>query len=323
MATGLVAQHSGSHKRLACLGMNAPLALFAYRRADPVLSVLTGLAQCPGFAETLVFVFSDGAKGDVDRADVADVRARLAAVAYPNVTIVERPRNFGLAASVIDGVGGLCARHGRAIVLEDDLVPAPPLLQWFNAALDRYEEDERVMQVAAFMFDVPAIRRAERGVFLGHPTSKGWAVWKRSWDHFDADCDDWPERSRDPDFMRRFEVKGAMRFARMMWRQRAGLSSSWAIRWHHSVVRRAGLVLYPPMSLVEDMGPAVGKATHGQATARLLPSAPLWPHATPPPLPDRVELDQWAIDAFARRLNVSPYGLVSRLSDAWRRIRGE
>lgn len=292
----------------------APLALFTFRRQGSTHAVLDALEQCEGFAATPVTVFSDAGRNEGEAAEVERLRQSLRSRLRPNMQLVERATNLGLAASVIAGVGDLVAQHGRVIVLEDDLPPAPAFLAWFNAALDRFEDEPRVMQVAAHMFDVPAIRRAGRGVFLRHPTSKGWAVWRRSWEKFDADCVGWESSLADPAFRQRFRVKGAMRFEEMLRRQMEGRLSSWAIRFHYTVVKVDGLVLYPPMSLVSDIGPSVGQATHGQRTAKLLPPAPVWPGAAPPPLPAEVAPDDWAVDAWARRLNRSAYGLAQGAS---------
>lgn len=295
-------------------GQYAPLALFVYRRRDAACRVLEALERCYGFAETPVTIFSDAARTQDVAREVADVRAAIRSRLRPNVRLVEQRQNQGLANSVIAGVSALVASHRRAIVLEDDLLPAPTMLQWFNAALDRFADEQRVMQVGAHMFDVPAIRQEGRGVFFRHPTSKGWAVWQRSWAKFDPDCKGWENRLADPAYRARFGVHGAMRFENMMRMQMAGKLSSWAIRFHDCVIAHDGLTLFPPMSLVEDIGMEAGRATHGQRSARLLPPSPLWQGTMPPLLPEKVEPDDWAIAAWARRLKWSAYGAAMGLA---------
>lgn len=291
-------------------GSSAPLALFVFRRYESTLRVLDALAKCYEFSSTPVTIYSDAGRSSVEQQQVERLREALRPRLPPNAQLVERKENFGLAASVIDGVGDLVSRYGRAIVIEDDLLPAPPFLAWFNAALDRFQDEPRVMQVAAHMFDVAPIRRAGRGVFLQHPTSKGWAVWQRSWNRFDPECLDWQAKLADPGFRARFRVRGAMRFEEMLRRQMAGRLSSWAIRFHYAVAKSDGLVLYPPMSLVEDVGRLAGQATHGQRSAGLLPPATVWPYPEVPALPGEVAADDWAIKAWADRIHRSPFALA-------------
>jgi hypothetical protein len=295
----------------------APVALFAYRRSDSLLRVLKALEACPEFAATSLHVYSDGPRTADARDDVMAVRSALSRYGHPKLTLVARERNFGLAASVIDAVSQLTASHGRVIVLEDDLLPGPLFLGWMNRALDHYESETRVLQIASHMFDVPEIAAGAKGVFLGHPSSKGWGVWERSWRDFDPTCIGWEEEFRNSGFRDRFLVGNAMRFEDMFRQQMAGRIDSWAIRFHYHVVRMEGLVLYPPMSLVTDCGLSAGKATHGQRTARFLPRAPLWRHDQLPGFPDTVARDEQAVTAWIRRLRCSPFGVASRLA-SWR-----
>jgi hypothetical protein len=294
--------------------------LFVYRRADTAVQVLSALSANPGFAETDVLIFSDAPRGPDAAQDVRDVREAIRSQAGGNVRLVERPVNMGLAASVVDGVTALARSHGRVIVLEDDLVPSVAFLAWMNMALDRYASNRRVMQVAAHMFDVPPIRDAARGVFLRHPTSKGWGVWERSWSGFDLKCGGWEAKFADREFRERFRVGGAMRYEQMFRSQMAGRLDSWAIRFHYHVVKANGLVLYPPQSLVADVGLTAGKATHGQRLAPLLPRTPLWSQSLPPPLPEEAVPDDWAAAAWSKRLTRSAYGLASRLAEARYRL---
>ena len=65
---------------------------------------------------------------------------------------------MGCGRSIVQAVTRLCETHGRVIVIEDDLIVSPAILAWFNTALDRYIDDERVMQISGHMFDVPALK---------------------------------------------------------------------------------------------------------------------------------------------------------------------
>ncbi len=165
--------------------MAAPLALFVYKRAAHTARTIAALKACDGFADTAVTVFADGAKSVADEPAVAAVRA-LVAAELPGAQLVAAPANQGLARSIIAGTTALVRQHGRVIVLEDDLLVAPDFLTFMNAALDRYADDARVMQVSGHMFDVDV---GPHPVFLPFVTSWGWGTWARAWDHFDPDVD--------------------------------------------------------------------------------------------------------------------------------------
>jgi hypothetical protein len=247
----------------------APVALFAYRRSDHLARTLDALEACPEFSASSVTVYSDGPRSDDARPGVAAVRTLLASRKRANMTIVEAPANRGLANSIISGVTEQCERHGRVIVIEDDLVLSPVGLTWLNRGLNTYADDARVWQVGAHQFAVPQFATRADGLFLRLNTSWGWGTWKRAWDRFDPFAIGWQALKTDSDLRRRFNLDGAYPYAEMMEQQMTGKVDSWAIRWWWSVFQANGLGLHPPRSLVSNIGDD-GSATHAPSLARRL-----------------------------------------------------
>jgi hypothetical protein len=246
----------------------APIAIFAYRRVGSLVSMLKSLQACPEYSRSPVFVFSDGPKNDAARKDVVAVRARLAALRTPNMTIVEAAENRGLAASIIGGVDQLTREFGRVIVLEDDLRVSPATLTWFNTALERYHDESAVMQISAYAYFIPQYARRETAVFLPAITTWGWATWDHAWRKFDPAATGWEELNNDPDLRRRFDLDGAYGYSKMLNNQMTAGIDSWGIRWYWSVFRSNGVVLFPPRSFVKNMGFDF-KATHGAKSLAL------------------------------------------------------
>lgn len=297
----------------------APVALFAYRRVDLLNAVLDSLEACPEFAATDIFVFSDGPKADAARADVEAVRALIRDRLRPNMQIIEAPTNRGLSRSIIGGVTQLCADYGRAIVIEDDLIVSPALLTWFNAALTRFSDEPRIMQVSGHMFNSSGLASREEGVCLPMITSWGWATWDRAWKTFDPEVAGWEVLNGDRAMQRRFNLDGAYPYTNMLRRQMAGEIDSWAIRWNWTLFRNNGLALYPPQSMVANEGMDIG-ATHrgiGGKLRRALAYRRLPLRMTAPMLPGCVEVDP-SVYAMAKRSiwratsKLSPYHWFTR-----------
>ena len=234
-------------------GSLAPIAVFAYRRTDHLSKTLDALERCAEFSRSPVFVFSDGAKSEAGAADVAAVRALVRSRLRPNMKLVEAPANRGLANSISQAVTQLCDRYGRVIVIEDDLVVSPHALAWLNAGLDRYRDDEHVFQISAHQFDVPDFATRKEGLFLHLTTSWGWATWKRAWDRFDPNAEGWEKLKTDRALRKRFDV-GGQHYSEMLRRQMEGRLDSWAIRWWWTVFKADGISLFPPRSLVQNIG---------------------------------------------------------------------
>jgi hypothetical protein len=232
----------------------APIALFAYNRPRHTRATLEALGANALARESDLYVFADAARKPEAIAGVEEVRRVLRTIeGFKSVTVVDRKSNMGLAASITEGLGGLCERYGRAIVVEDDLATSPHFLDYMNAALDRYDAEDRVMQISGHMF--PAnLRTPEDAIFLPFITSWGWATWARAWRHYDPLARNYGRLAGDPSLRKRFDLEGHYPYFRMLQAQQQGRIDSWAIRWYLSVFFRQGLALYPKNSMVRNLG---------------------------------------------------------------------
>lgn len=233
----------------------APIALFVYNRPEHTRRTIKYLQQNFLAEESRLFIFSDAAKHPTDEEHVKEVRALAASVAgFKSTKVITRQHHMGLANSVISGVGKLTAEYGKVIVFEDDLLSSPYTLRYFNEALEAYENEERVMQIAAYMFPIKTSDALPETFFLRSISSWGWATWKHAWEAFEPDINLLYQQF-DKQKVHRFTVEGTMQ---NYWKQfldyKNGKSDSWAIRWHASVFLQNGLVLYPAKSLIENIG---------------------------------------------------------------------
>jgi hypothetical protein len=243
--------------------MLAPIALFVYNRPWHTRQTVEAL-QKNGFAsESDLFIFSDAARKSDAVGAVREVRAYIRTITgFRSVDIVERERNWGLANSIIDGVTTVVNQYGRIIVLEDDLVVSPNFLDYMNAGLNQYENEDRVMQISGYMFPLASDLK-EDAIFLPFTTSWGWATWDRAWKCFDPTCGVWPDIVADDAKVRAFDLGGMYPYSSMVEAQFRGEIDSWAIRWYMSVFAHNGLVLFPRRTLVYNSG-LEGSGTHGE-----------------------------------------------------------
>lgn len=245
----------------------APVALFVYNRPWHTRKTVETLLANSGADRTPLYVFSDGPKNTASKDTVAEVRSYIRTISgFRRITLIERESNFGLAQSVICGVNQLCNEYGRVIVLEDDLVTSPIFLSYMNAALDFYEKDQRVMQLSGHIFQVPEFEQRKEALFLPFVTSWGWATWKRAWEHFDPCAQGFCEITTNNLLRNRFNLFGHFDYSTLLEQQMNGKIDSWAIRWYLSVFMKNGITLFPPQSLVKNIG--LDSGTHGSRILR-------------------------------------------------------
>ncbi|OKS89485.1 glycosyltransferase family protein [Mucilaginibacter polytrichastri] len=231
----------------------APIALFVYNRPDHTRRTISYLQKNLLADESRLYIFSDAAKTTADEANVEEVRNLLATVTgFKAVKVIKRKENMGLAASIIIGVTQLVESYGKVIVFEDDLLSSPYTLQYFNESLQRYEHEEQVMHIGAYMYDLKG-DKLPPAFFYRAATSWGWATWARAWKNFEPDVDKLMGQF-DKRKIHEFSIEGTMNFWKQMQQFKAGKNNSWAIRWYASIFLKGGLTLNPSQSLIQNIG---------------------------------------------------------------------
>lgn len=231
-----------------------PVAFFAYNRPDHARRALMALSECQRKEECEFYFFSDGPRLSHDESDIVSVRNVLHEFKKTfNAHIVEQETNQGLALSIVSGVTTLCEQYGRVIVIEDDLVVAPSFLHYMLESLERYETNEKVMQIAGCTLAPPKKIKSD-AFFLPVTTTWGWATWRRAWQHFSWEPYDLENAKNDADWQRIFNLRGAYNYSKMLEDRLAGRNESWGILWWYAVSRKKGLVLYPKENLVWNGG---------------------------------------------------------------------
>ena len=236
----------------------APIALFTYNRADHTKRAVESLLQNAEAKDSDLFIFSDGPKNEKTVRGVADNREYIHTVTgFKTVTIVEREKNWGLANSLIAGITDVINKHGRVIVVEDDLILSSYFLKFMNDGLEKYKDDDRVGTITGFV--PPIEEKLPETFFLTYFQCWGWATWKRAWDLLETDARPLLKGLR---FKRKkFDVGGGVCNYGNLYCQKVGLVDSWYLRYYASLFLKGKLSLYPGRSVATNEG-LDGSGTH-------------------------------------------------------------
>ena len=236
----------------------APIALFTYNRADHTQLAVESLLKNIEASESELFIFSDGPKNEKAEEGVKANREYIYTISgFKKVIITERPENWGLAKSLIAGITEIVNRYGRVIVVEDDLILSPYFLQYMNEALEKYEDDDRVASISAFLNPINC--KAPETFFLRYFACWGWATWKRGWDLLIDDNRVLLKRLRWK--KNDFNIGGSGPFYGILYCDKVGLNDSWAVRFYASQFLAGKLQLFPGHTLVVQSG-TDGTGTH-------------------------------------------------------------
>lgn len=231
----------------------APIALFVYNRQSHTQLTIEALLRNLLVQESDLFIFSDAPRNSESVEAVRSVREYIKTIkGFKSIEIDERPKNLGLANSIIDGVTRLCETYGRVIVLEDDMVTSPFFLTYMNEGLERYEDDDRVISIHGYVY--PSSQPLPEAFFLRGADCWGWATWRRGWALFNSDGQFLLDELKRCKLTRLFDFDDTYQYTEMLVGQIKGTNDSWAIRWYASAFLADKLTLYPGRSLVHNIG---------------------------------------------------------------------
>ena len=167
--------------------VETPIVFFVFNRADVTARVLDALRQQSVLPPRLI-VYADAARHDGEKADVEAVARLLHAIDWIPTELNFRPQNYGGASNIIQGVSEVLAQYERAIVLEDDVLPAIHFYEALCLLLDTYAGEESVFSVGAYPYlrsdalpDYPydVIMCARFNIL-------GWGIWADRWQRVQA-----------------------------------------------------------------------------------------------------------------------------------------
>jgi hypothetical protein len=251
--------------------------------------------------------------------DIAKVKAVEEEIAKINwtedVEIRSRESNLGIRFAVPDAVSWAISRHGRAIILEDDVRPGREFLQFMNFALREYQEVDNIGHVSGYN-PVPLNHLTNQGNMLRisrYPESYAWGTWERSWHKF-SDSLDWAV-GLSPSQMR--EHAGSW-IRGKVWEMNfkdahLGAISSWAYRWVASLWRNDLVCLSPNRNLCQYTGQTNGTHTFSPRTFSELPVSEI----SELTIPEVLDIDTLADNFISEKVfRSTPFGLLRRYMES-------
>lgn len=236
----------------------SPVVVFAYNRPVYLEQTLRALKNNPESAESILYIFCDGAKPTATQDDlnsIAEVRVLARKEKWcGEVVVIVSEKNNGLSESIINGVTTVIEKHGRVIVLEDDLVTSTCYLKFMNEALNKYESLDKVISVVGYNYPIKYDEDFPETFFLKSADCLGWGTWKRGWDLFERDANSLINKIESGNLISEFNFDNQYPYMKLLKNVAKGTANSWAIRWYASALVNQKLTLFPHKSMVRHIG---------------------------------------------------------------------
>ena len=236
----------------------APIIMFVYNRIDHFEKTYEALSKCPEAKDSILYIFSDGAKNEVNIGKVNQVREavrkKMNSGDFKEIILTESPVNKGLAMSIINGVTNIINKHGKVIVIEDDCIASPYLLNFLNKSLNYFENDISVGAIAGYSPNIIFPDQYNQDIFGTYRScSCCWATWINRWENIDWELENFHKFALNKENIKKFNATGRDRFIRL-YRQTKGKGDSWSVRFGAHLVANNMITIYPRYSYIGNIG---------------------------------------------------------------------
>ncbi|MBW4576552.1 MAG: glycosyltransferase family 2 protein [Aphanothece sp. CMT-3BRIN-NPC111] len=244
--------------------LNTPVVLFIFNRPETTAKVFEAIrcAQPP-----TLFVIADGARSNRSEEEqkCAAARAVLENVDWQCEVVKNYSEtNMGCGQRVASGISWVFEQVNEAIFLEDDCWPHPTFFRFGSELLEKYRNDERIMQICGTNSLNQWKEKYQSYHFSYYGSGWGWASWRRAWQYYDYEMKLWHQ----PEVKQKiFQLIGdAEEFAYLEknWEKTLNRKDIWDYQWSFAQLAKGGFSIVPAVNLVKNIG--FGKdATHTTA----------------------------------------------------------
>ena len=236
----------------------APIVLFVYNRPQHTKMTLEALAKNDLASGSILYIYADGPKQHATNDQLSKIEETRNviknATGFSEVIITEAETNNGLANSIVKGVTEVVNKHGKIIVLEDDLITSKGFLKYMNDALDIYENESKVMHVSGYVYPAKLSDDTEQTFFANILSCWGWATWARAWKHYEHNPDVHISHFNTPEAIKKFNIEGHADYYHQLVLNQEGKLYTWAVKWYASWLFNDGYSLFPYKSLTKNIG---------------------------------------------------------------------
>ncbi len=233
---------------------HAPIILFVYKRLAHTAQVITSLQANKEAASSELYIYSDAAKSVSDEAEVNAVRSFAGKVTgFKAAHLHVFDKNQGLASAITQGVSAVIAKHGRVIVLEDDVIVSPSFLEYMNNALNKYQHQKTIWHISGWNYPIKTTAIHTDVFFLRTMNCWGWGTWDDRWQHYEKN----PHKllnSWSTSDIKAFNLDHHVNFWSQVKKNAQGKLNTWAIFWYSTIFSHQGLCVNPTHSLTLNIG---------------------------------------------------------------------
>ena len=166
------------------------------------------------------------------------------------IKLIHQNKNYGLAHSVLNAVKTELKNNDAIILIEDDCVPQKGFFKYMNMSLKKYKNEKKIKSICSY--NNLNVADKKKTFFLKRFNPWGWATWKDRWIKFNPDIKFAIDKLQAFGKMNKLplDLKTYCKNKSIL----EGKQDIWSLSWTLFHYFDDTLVLYPPSSLIKNIG---------------------------------------------------------------------
>lgn len=257
--------------------IDVPVAMVFFNRPEPLKECFEAVRNA---RPTKLFLIQDGARENnkTDSENIAKCREVVSNIDWEcEVKEIFSDVNLGCGKRIYSGVKEAFETVDRLIILEDDIVASSDFFKFCAEMLEKYKNDERIIDIAG-MNHCGVTERCPYSYFFSEIGSCwGWATWKRSWDLMQFELNFLDDKYAVDCFMNsvyknKKEKKKILEDGRNRKRilENGGKLSAWTYQFKMAGYFNSTLSIIPQKNLISNIG-LTNDSSHASSSLKQIP----------------------------------------------------
>ena len=235
--------------------MTVPVLLLIFNRPDTTKKVFDIIRQVK---PSKLFVASDGPREGNSNDERLCKQARNITEQVDwecDVKYLYRDKNLGCRVAISSGIDWFFEYVDEGIILEDDCLPSKSFFCFCQELLEKYRDDERVMQINGNYYLDGLMEFKESYYFSALNACWGWATWKRAWKQFDSEMTGYHDFKKAGSIKKYFKDKDISDWMESYLDEAAMPNCNiWSTQWSYAIIKSNGLSITPTVNFVQNIG---------------------------------------------------------------------
>lgn len=243
--------------------LESPVLLIIFNRPEETRRILERIAEA---RPKKLYVAADGPRADrISDPEKCDTVRRIVRERVNwncEIKTLFRDVNLGCRMAVSSSIDWFFSQEEEGIILEDDTLPDLSFFSFCSELLNKYKADERIGMISGDNFGFGFRRNLNSYFFTRYTHVWGWATWKRVWQGYSVDMNDY-NKFRNEDWLRdMFSEDREYNFWKSVF-DKVALEKfdTWDFQFVYHNFKNGRLNIMPSVNLVTNIGFNIN-ATH-------------------------------------------------------------